>query len=173
MQNVIKQRQIVRDSWRLLEAAAEDVLPAGEVIAPLALWLTQREALLAREGALGVWLEGHQDPAAIAADLAHFALVALRIAKFSDGRAYSAARLLRERYGYQGELRAFGDVARDELLGLERVGFDAFALREGEDPQAALAAFGELGELYHASVTQPLPLFRRRLAALSAPLQAF
>lgn len=165
MQIVIKRRQIVRDSWRLLEPAAAEVPSAGDVIVPHALWRAKREALLAREGGLGVWLEGHEDPATIAADLAHFALVALRIPKFSDGRAYSAARLLRERYGFKGELRAFGDVGRDELLGLERVGFDAFALRGGEDARGALAAFGELAELYHASVTQPLPLFRRRLAA--------
>lgn len=165
MQNVIRQRQIVRDSWRLLDAAVEDFLSAGDVIVPIALWQARREALLAREGGLGVWLEGQEDPAAIAADLSHFAVVALRIPKFADGRAYSAARLLRERYRYTGELRAFGDIGRDELLGLERVGFDSFALREGESAQAALAAFGELGEEYQASVTQPLPLFRRRVVA--------
>jgi len=165
MQNVIRQRQIVRDSWRLLDAAAADFLSAGDVIVAIALWQARREALLAREGGLGVWLEGQEDPAAIAADLSHFAVVALRIPKFADGRAYSAARLLRERYGYTGELRAFGDIGCDELLGLERVGFDAFALREGENARAALTAFGELGEEYQASVTQPLPLFRRRVVA--------
>ncbi len=168
MPNLIKHREAVRDSWRLLDAVAGDFLSAGGVIVPLAMWRSRREVLLSREGELGVWLEGHDDVAEIAADLSHFAVVALHIAKFADGRAYSAARLLRERYGYTGELRAFGDVGRDELLGLERVGFDAFALREGENPQAALAAFDELGELYHASVTQPQPLFRRRLVARAA-----
>jgi uncharacterized protein (DUF934 family) len=82
--------------------------------------------------------------------------------KFGDGRGYSAARLLRERYGWRGELRAIGDIFRDQLQFLAGCGFDAFALREGEDPQEALAGFGVFSESYQATVAQPLPLFRRR-----------
>jgi uncharacterized protein (DUF934 family) len=82
--------------------------------------------------------------------------------KFTDGRGYSTGRLLRERYGYRGELRAIGDIFRDQLLYLSRCGFDAFVLRPGEDPQAALAAFGDFSEAYQAAVDRPLPLFRRR-----------
>jgi uncharacterized protein (DUF934 family) len=81
---------------------------------------------------------------------------------FGDGRGYSTARLLRERYGWKGELRAIGDVFRDQLFYLASCGFDAFALRESEDPREALAGFGAFSESYQATVGR-LPLFRRRL----------
>jgi uncharacterized protein (DUF934 family) len=84
--------------------------------------------------------------------------------KFTDGRGFSTARLLRERYRYRGELRAVGDVLRDQLLFLARCGFDAFALRADQDPDAALAAFEDFTEAYQGGTDQPLPLFRRRLA---------
>jgi uncharacterized protein (DUF934 family) len=94
--------------------------------------------------------------------LSSLTLVAIRFPHFTDGRGYSTARLLRERYGYAGELRATGDVARDQLFCLSRVGFDTFELREGEDVGAALAAFGDFSEAYQSSVAQPQPLSRRR-----------
>ena len=102
------------------------------------------------------------DPAAFAARLAHAARVEVEFPKFGDGRGFSIGRLLRERHGYRGELRAVGQITRDHLLALERCGFDAFELREGEDPQEALAGFEAFSEAYQATVTQPLPLFRRR-----------
>ena len=107
-------------------------------------------------------LEPHDDPAAHACRLAGAARVEVNFPKFSDGRGYSIARLLRERHGYTGELRAVGDVQRDQLFYLSRVGFDAFLLREGEDAAAALAALADFSEAYQASVERPQPLFRRR-----------
>lgn len=107
-------------------------------------------------------LEPHEDPAALAGRLASAARVEVNFPKFSDGRGYSIARLLRERHGYTGELRAVGDVQRDQLFYLSRVGFDAFLLREGEDAEAALAALADFSEAYQASVERPQPLFRRR-----------
>ena len=93
-------------------------------------------------------------------------LVAVHFPKFSDGRGFSTARLLRERYGYEGELRAIGDVLPRPALFLARCGFDAFALRDDEDPEAALAAFGEFTEAYQATVERAAAaLPRRRLAA--------
>jgi uncharacterized protein (DUF934 family) len=107
-------------------------------------------------------LEPHEDPAAVADRLGRTLRVEVNFPKFTDGRGYSIARLLRERYGYRGELRAVGDVQRDQLFYLARVGFDAFLLREGEDADAALAALEDFSEAYQASVERPLPLFRRR-----------
>jgi uncharacterized protein (DUF934 family) len=89
-------------------------------------------------------------------------LIAVNFPQFTDGRGYSIARLLRERYSWRGELRAIGDVLRDQLFYLARCGFDAFMLREGQDAQAALAAFNDFSEGYQASVERPQPLFRRR-----------
>lgn len=107
-------------------------------------------------------LEPHEDPAAVAGRLASAGRVEVNFPKFTDGRGYSIARLLRERHGYRGELRAVGDVHRDQLFYLQRVGFDAFLLREGEDAAEALAALGDFSEVYQASVERPQPLFRRR-----------
>jgi uncharacterized protein (DUF934 family) len=107
-----------------------------------------------------VRLEPADDPAAVA--LAGVTRVEVNFPKFGDGRGFSIARLLRERHGYRGELRAVGHVTRDLLFFLERCGFDAFELREGEDPREALASFEDFSESYQASVAQPVPLFRRR-----------
>ena len=110
-------------------------------------------------------VEPTDDLEVVAGRLAGVSRVEVNFPKFGDGRGYSIGRLLRERYGYKGELRAVGQVARDLLLYMERCGFDSFELREGEDPQAALGAFGDFSEAYQASATQPLPLFRRRAPA--------
>ena len=102
------------------------------------------------------------DPGAVADRLPRASRVEVEFPKFGDGRGFSIARLLRERYGYQGELRAVGQITRDHLYAMEQVGFDAFELREGEDAKEALAAFGDFSENYQATVQRPLPLFRRR-----------
>ena len=107
-------------------------------------------------------LEPADDPAAFAFRLDTVARVEVNFPSLADGRGYSIARLLRERYGYGGELRAVGDVQRDQLFYLSRCGFDAFLLREGEDAEGALAALAGFSEAYQSSVERPLPLFRRR-----------
>ncbi len=171
---IIKDRNVVTDPWLRLERDADGgfpaVPPAGDVIVPLAVWQGQREQLIARPGRIGVWLDSHEDPVAIADDLKLFGVVAVNFPKLADGRGYSAGRLLRDRYGWQGELRAVGDVLRDQVLNLARCGFNAFALREGEDLQAALSAFRDFSEAYQASVERPIPLFRRRDAGEKATI---
>jgi uncharacterized protein (DUF934 family) len=107
-------------------------------------------------------LEPSDDPASIS--LEGVTRVEVNFPKFGDGRGYSIARLLRERYGYRGELRAVGHITRDLLFYLESCGFDAFELRAGEDPHEALASFEDFSEAYQASVARPQPLFRRRPA---------
>ena len=165
---IIKNRQVAANDWLLLKPAADGSLPplpaTGDIIVSPAQWRAQRAELLARGGQLGVWLANTDEPAAIAADLAHFALIAVDFPHFTDGRGYSIARLLRERYGWQGELRAIGDVIRDVVFYLSRCGFDAFDLKAGEDAHAALSAFGDFSEAYQTSVERPQPLFRRRAA---------
>jgi len=169
---IIRHRHVATDNWQLLETAADGaapiVPPAGDIIVPLALWLERRDVLQARAGRLGVWLASHEDPALIARDLPQFELVAVNFPQFTDGRGYSIARLLRERYGWQGELRAIGDVLRDQLFYLARCGFDAFALRHGEDAQAALSAFDDFSEGYQTAADHQLPLFRRRILGQQA-----
>ena len=169
MASIIKQRRIVADSWQLLKPAAGGGAPpvpeTGNIIVPLAVWLDQRNVLLSRPGRLGVWLDGDDEPALIAEDLKNFGVVAVHFPQFADGRGYSLGRLLRERYGWRGELRAVGDVLRDQLLYLSRCGFDAFDLRGDQDPQAALSAFADFSDGYQAAADCPVPLFRRRFTA--------
>ena len=107
-------------------------------------------------------LQPADDLAAIADRLASAVRIEIHFPKFGDGRGYSMARLLRDRYGYKGELRATGQVARDLLLYMEACGFDSFELREGEDAEEALAGFRDFSEAYQASAIRPVPLFRRR-----------
>ena len=116
------------------------------------------------EGEAGevIRLQPTDDLAAIADRLAGVTRVEIQFAKFGDGRGYSMARLLRDRYGYKGELRATGQVARDLLLYMEACGFDSFELREGEDAAEALTGFDDFSEAYQASAARPVPLFRRR-----------
>ena len=107
-------------------------------------------------------LDAQDDPASIADDLAHFALIAVDFPRFTDGRGYSIARLLRQRYGYQGPLRAVGDVLRDQLFYMLRCGFDSFAMKHDEHIDDALAAYHDFTEAYQTSVDRTLPLFARR-----------
>ncbi|MBL8471235.1 MAG: DUF934 domain-containing protein [Rhodocyclaceae bacterium] len=138
----------------------------GRVLLPLPLWLARKDELAARvaAGEIGVWIDSFEEPEALPeslADLNALPVIGLHFPRFVDGRAYSAAFLLRNRYGYKGQLRALGDVLRDQLFYLRRVGFDAFALREGLDAHAAAASFADFPEVYQTSTDQPQPLFRR------------
>jgi uncharacterized protein (DUF934 family) len=168
MARLIKDRRIVADNWQLLELGPAGGLPElaqrGDVIVPLGLWHERREDFFAHPRNLGVWLDAHEDPESIRDDTGRFAPIAVNFPKFGDGRAYSIARLLRERYGYKGELRAIGDVLHDHLYFMEQCGFDAFALREDQDAQEALSVFATFSDAYQTSVLRPAPLFRRRLA---------
>ena len=165
---LIKDRKLAADNWLLLDKDADGasvrVPESGDVIVPLAAWKASREALIAR-GRVGVWLGGDDEPAEIAEDLGHLSVIAVRFPSFTDGRGYSIARILRERYGWRGELRAIGDIQRDQAFYLARSGFDALALREGEDVDTVLTAFNDFSERYQTAVDQPYPLFRRREAA--------
>ena len=167
MATLIKERRIGTSNWQLLDVEDGRLpeLPAGDLIVPLVIWRQQRDHLIARAGGLGVRLEPADDPASIAHDLDRFAVVAVNFPKAGDGRGYSIARLLRERYCYRGELRAVGEVLRDHLQLMARCGFDAFALRDDQDPQEAIAAFDDFSEAYQGTVERPLPLFRRRFPA--------
>jgi uncharacterized protein (DUF934 family) len=103
-------------------------------------------------GALGVKLTPADDPVLIANDLDKLALIAIEFPAFADGRGYSTATLLRERYRYSGELRAVGDVLRDQIFLMSRAGFTTFALRDDQNVDKALAAFNDFSSYYqHAA----------------------
>lgn len=172
MPKIIKEQRLADDEWKVLHLAGDEPphsvrLPVGPLLVPLAVWRARKEELIQRNWEhhepLGVWLAPGEGPESIAGDLGDLSLVGVHFPKLADGRGYSTARLLRERYGYRGELRAFGDVGRDQLHFLDRVGFDSFAIKEnGADAADALAAFATFPDAYQAAANEPLPLFRRR-----------
>jgi len=162
---LLKHGRLIADPWVLADG---DLAGLGHALVPLARWQAEREALLAHDGRLGVLLAGDDDPAAIADDLKYLHMVALAFARFTDGRAYSAARLLRERYGFAGELRAVGQVLRDQLAFMQRVGFDAYELPDDADSFAWQSAFDEIGPVYQPAADRRRPVYTLRQAPSSA-----
>ena len=171
---IIKGREVVEDDWQVLRLAepvdgaphidpATVSVPAGKFIVPQGVWLVQRELLAARAaaGEIGVWIASDERPEAIKDDLSKFSVVAVDFPKFTDGRGYSIAYNLRTRLGWTGELRAIGDVLRDQLFQMHRVGFDAYATRPDRSIEDALKGLSDFSETYQASVDQKVPLFRR------------
>ncbi|TLP69540.1 DUF934 domain-containing protein [Pseudomonas nitroreducens] len=144
------------DSWQLLRETSEQ-LPEGQLILPLKDWLA-----LESGAGFGVWLAPEDDPEDLIWRLKEPALIAIDFPSFRDGRGYSLAYLLRSRLGWRGELRAVGDVLRDQLAHMRQCGFDAFAVREDKSVEDALKGLAGLSVLYGRSVIEPRPLFRRR-----------
>ncbi len=158
---LIKNRALSEDTWFTL--ADESPLPeSGAVIVGLDRWRAEREALLARRQPLGIRLRSDQSPAQIVGDLRHVAVVALEFPKFADGRAFSYARLLRERYGYRGEVRAVGAPVIDQALFLHRCGFDAIEVPAGTSVEAWLAAQARISVTYQPAADGRVPVYRQR-----------
>ena len=154
------------DPWRALESRggdAGDFEPAAHLLLELAQWQAARERWPAHLP-VGVTLANDADLDTLAPDLGRLDLVALQFPKFSDGRAYSQARLLRARYRYAGPLRATGEVLVDMLPLLQRTGFDAVVLRADQSRAAAERALRFFAGHYQGDVRQPWPLFARRAA---------
>jgi uncharacterized protein (DUF934 family) len=165
---IIKHREVVDDDWSVLKLVEDGTpetvdVPDGKIIVPVKVWLAQRDRLLARAARkeLGVWFAADEQAHTLKDDLDKFALVAVDFPKFSDGRGYSIAYNLRKRLGYQGELRAIGDVLRDQLFQMLRCGFNAYATRQDRSIHDALKGLTVFSETYQGSVDNALPLFRR------------
>jgi uncharacterized protein (DUF934 family) len=162
---IIKNKTIIEDDWQVLrlqgqETAKEVVIPDGNIIVPLKVWLEQR-AVLQQRNDIGVWFASDERPEDLTEDIHRFSVIAVDFPKFSDGRGYSIAYNLRARMGYSGELRAIGDVLRDQLFYMQRVGFDTFELRPDRDINDALKGLKDFSEVYQTSIDQKQPLFRR------------
>ncbi len=181
---------IVEDSWIVLrpelednnqsghvsqEAVAAAAQQTGKVLFPLHAWEAHKdEDLFAHRSPAdtGVWLAPDDDPLALEGQFDRFGLVAVDFPVFRDGRGYSSAYLLRTRLKYAGELRAIGDVLRDQLNAMRRCGFDSFLVRADKNIDDALKGFSELSVQYQGTLDEPLPLFRRARAAAGAQEQA-
>ncbi|HXE39055.1 MAG TPA: DUF934 domain-containing protein [Azonexus sp.] len=168
MAQLIKNNAVTADTWTTLELAEGETpetvtLPDGDIIFPFAVWQARKAEIISRHKRIGLLLTGDDRVEEVATELDYFIVIAVAFPKFVDGRGYSTASLLRQRYGYQGELRAVGDVLHDQLFFMRRVGFDSYALKDGKDVVYALqAGFSSFSDAYQASTSQPQPYFRRR-----------
>ena len=142
----------------------EDALPAsGGVIVSLSRFESEKDALIAREGDLGVWLDSDESPTAIEADLGSLALVACNFPAFSDGRGFSYARILRERYGFKGEIRAIGEVMLEQVSFMIRSGFNTFALQDMKSLDEVKAVCDEVRVVYQPTGDGQATALQRRL----------
>lgn len=166
MHSLISRHAVVTaDPWQVPEGGIGDAPQGGDLLVPLPVWLDARSLLRQRQGRVGVRLAPGDDAALIAGDVDCLSLVAVDFPSITDGRGFSIARLLRERHGWRGELRATGPLTRDVLFYLARCGFDSFELREGEDPVAALAEFAAFDEVYQGAVDRAAPFERATTGA--------
>lgn len=161
MSALIRNRQIEADDYATL--ADDEALPAsGAVIVSLARWQAEQAALETSGLAVGVRIPNTADIATLWPSLASRPLIALEFPAFGDGRAYSQARVLRDRYGFTDEIRATGAaVVRDQIHNMHRSGINSFALRVDQDPAQCLAAFNDFDLAYQPGAEHVTPIVRR------------
>lgn len=160
---LIKHGTVIHDPWTFV-SDDEDIPTALPVIVSLDRFKSERGRLTGHNAPFGIRLRSDEAPEDIADDVHRFDVVALEFPTFKDGRAYSSARLLRDRYRYEGELRAVGNVLRDQLMFMVRCGFDAFELDKDEDAVSWTDAAGEIGVVYQSAADDrtPVPALRQR-----------
>ncbi len=163
MTALIKNQSLQSDEWTInTEAESINDLNAEEkTLVSLAFWAANKDQLTGKPG-LGLFLNSDDEVENIGEGLAGLEVIAINFPKFGDGRGYTAARLLRERYGYTGEIRAVGDVLQDQLFYMSRCGFDAFIVRSDRDAEQAINGLKAFTEVYQDAADQRQPLFRRR-----------
>ena len=160
MPTIIKNRVLTDSEFSIADTDSANI-ESGHQILPLAFYLENREALRGRND-IGVWLEAGEEIEDLADFVNELPVIAMNFPVFGDGRNYSSANILKRSMQYQGEIRAIGDVRRDQLHQMLDCGFNAFELAEGQDADKCLAALDGFSQNYQATVERPEPLFRRR-----------
>jgi uncharacterized protein (DUF934 family) len=149
------------------EQIAGTTIPAtGNIIVPLSVYTANKHALASRmdAGSAGIWLDTHETLESLieaVGDINKLPMIAVHVERFADGRIFSLGTLLRTRYGYKNELRAFGDVLRDQLFFLKRSGFNSFQIRADRSAEDALASLNDFSQPYQGAVDEPQPIFKR------------
>lgn len=161
---IVTTQGITDNLWTTL-AMPEDgdslELPETPVLVPFKWYLDNTDQVADRND-VGVWFDSDDEPEQLGEDWRRLPIIAVNFPKFTDGRGFSIARLLRERFGYEGELRAIGDVLLDQLFYMKRCGFDSFELRPDKDISKAEASLQVFSDVHQAAVDEKTPLFRRR-----------
>jgi uncharacterized protein (DUF934 family) len=145
-----------------IDVADEDEIPAGPVIISMTRFQAEGDALISSNRPVGVRVQSGEAIEDLAYDLPRIAVVALVFPKFRDGRHYSAARLLRERFSYTGEVRAAGDVLLEQARFMVRCGFDAFIPADGSTPEAWASAVSRYRHVYQRATDDLVPAFEER-----------
>lgn len=148
------------------QIAATVIPDNGKVIVPLAVWQARKDELAPRlaKGELGLWLATHEVLQSLidaVDDINRLPIIAVHVERFADGRIFSIGNLLRTRYGYKNELRAFGDVLRDQLFFLKRCGYDSYQIRADRSAADALAGLQDFSQPYQGAVDESMPVWRR------------
>ncbi len=161
---VIKDNKVVEDSWQIVdESELKSGLPGGDIILPYSYWQSNREVILSRnDGELGLLINGDDDIEELAEDLEFFAIIAIDFPAFKDGRGYSHARILRDHYNYTGDLRAVGDVLRDQLYFMQRCGISSFLIKEEKDIEDAMRGFSDFSVKYQTAADGAEPVYKQR-----------
>jgi uncharacterized protein (DUF934 family) len=161
MPQYLKDGAVVDNSWQQVSADNES-LPQGDILVPVSQWQEQQNTLASHVGAVGVWIDSHEEIEGFVESIIDLPVIAINFPKFADGRGFSIARLLRERYGYQGEIRAVGQIIRDQLFLMQRCGFNGFVFDADIDLVEASKSLQDFSDAYQVAVDQPEPLFKRR-----------
>jgi uncharacterized protein (DUF934 family) len=158
---LLKQGKIVDDVWAFAEDGHE-LSPGGCITVSLGRFLSEHEQLLHRNRSIGVRLGPSDDPGLLAAHLERIHLVELVFPKYTDGRAFSQAQMLRRRFGYKSEIRAIGQVLRDQLRLMIRAGFDAMMIEEQDAEAVYEFSAHEFSEFYQAASDTRDTIFQKR-----------
>jgi uncharacterized protein (DUF934 family) len=173
MPQLINNGKVQQDDWIVVEKDAElneqQLSGREKLLLPLQIWLAHCDQLASNSN-IGLWLDSDEEPLSIGAlDPAltvsrckSISLIAINFPVFSDGRGYSYARQLRDRFGYQGELRAIGDVLQDQLFFYQRCGFNSFSIRQDCNAETALGSLNDFSVVYQATNDNAMPAYRRR-----------
>ena len=159
MTKIIKNGEVIDSDFTIVKNENIDISVANQLL-PLSIYLENLENLMGRND-YGVWLDSHEE-IEVLSGIIYFNIIALNFPSFNDGRPYSSANLLRERLKFRGEIRAIGDVRRDQLEQMVRCGFNAFEMAENEDLAASLNSLQGFSLSYQATADRPEPLFRQR-----------
>ena len=148
------------------QIAGTEIPKTGKIIVPLSVYLANKDALVSRldTSSAGIWLDTHEtleNLIAAVGDINKLPIIAVHVERFADGRIFSLGTLLRTRYGFKNELRAFGDVLRDQLFFLKRSGFTSFEIRADRSAEDALASLKDFSTPYQGAVDEPQPVFKR------------
>lgn len=158
---LLKSGKIVDDVWAFVEDGHE-LSPGGCVVVSLARFLSEHDQLLHRNRSIGVRLANTDDPNLLAPFIEQLHLVELQFPKYTDGRAFSQAQLLRGRLGYKGEIRAIGQVLRDQLRLMIRAGFDAMEIDEADAEAVYDFSAHEFSEFYQSASDTQDTIFLKR-----------